>query len=223
MSDEVSQLLPVPEAYTVLMKRLQGHTILGIKIDDSLMLRGLVCLAAEIAVQHGNVAEAFYRVQFLVLGNLAAMFTFNNVDLEASEEFPSKLPVIERERWFLCRRYPELDQGTLDYLAPGRYREGDIRLLSTQLGARIGDCPIYAITLGVAAVCAGLCERGVLVGAPPHAWFACSLRGMSDGLQPHDLSAWSHGRLEDDVPPETYALEQAKYRIPIWPLEECTL
>lgn len=224
MSEEASQLLPVPEVYGALMARLKGTTVLGVEVDDSPMLRDLVRLAYELSKQDGNRGEVLHRIELLVLGNLAATWTFNNRELETgSADFPHTLPLVDRLRWIIGRRKPEQDQGWLEYLASGACKPGDMRKLSMQLGARVGDCAMYMLVLGILVAAVEICDRVVLVGHPPHAWVACRLQGMSEMLH-IDLSVRAHGALEADNPDYyTLGFQEAQCRIVIWPVEECTL
>ena len=215
-------MLTLPDTYAALMARLQDQTIFGVVVDDSPMLRDLVRLGAEIAEKWAAVpTEAVRRIELLVLGNLAGTFTFNNVDLELGAEFPDSLPLPDRERYVLCRRRTT-DHAWLEYLASNRYSAEAIPRLSTQLAARVGDCPIYMLTLAFILVSCGLCERAVLVAKPPHAWLACWIKGDNSGEPRHlDLSVRSHGKREEDML-DYYAqgFATALAKITIWPLEE---
>lgn len=221
---EESGLLTMPEAYEALMKRLTGKKVLGVEVDDSPMLRDLVRLAYELSLQDGNYGEVLHRLGLLVLGNLAATWTLNNRGLETGRaDFPTTLPLADRLRWVIGRRKPEQDHGWLEFLAPGVFKPEDMRKLSTQLGARVGDCAMYMLVLGILVASVDICDKVVLVGHPPHAWVACRLRGMSE-MSHLDLSVRAHGALEADNPDYyTLGYQEAETRITIWPLEECSL
>lgn len=204
-------MLSLPDGYGTLIAARGGEEMFGIVIDDSPILRDLVRLAWEITCTAENPSEAVQRIKLLVLGNLAATFTFNNEGLETGGTFPASLPLMEQERWEVCMRDSESE--VLDLLAPARYSGVNIRLLSVQIGARIGDCAVYTLVLGILLYSCDLCTKLTLVGNPPHAWVYCLIRGEKEHCHV-DLSAWSHGWLEKDKL-ESYVawLEEAPHKI----------
>jgi hypothetical protein len=197
----------LPPKYRELMSQLKGQKILGIKITDSLVLEGLVKIAWDIAKQY-SPKDAVLRIEGLVLANLASIWTF--VFLEKEGGAYPYWSYIESERWYLGHFSDQIPRGEnddwkfIDSLHCGqKYRFSNINTLNTQLGARIGKCSTYTITLGLILYVCELVDDLSLVGANGHAWVHCKVKGDEE-YRHIDLSLRSHGQLESDKGPNHY-------------------
>ena len=186
------------------MSRFRGQNILGIKMTDSLVLEGLVIAAWDIALQY-RPTEAVKRIENLILANLASIWTFKLLD---DPRFPH-YSHIEEFRWHLgcfSENTPAEENEDWKYIfrfGNGRYHFLNISSLETQLGARIGKCSTYTITLGVVLCACDLVEDLHLVGSQGHAWVHCLVKSENDHHH-IDLSLRSHGELEEDKKPWHY-------------------
>lgn len=191
-------MLPLPDQYTQLMEKIGGTEMLGIVVEDCTLLRDLVRLSYRMHLLPFD--EAVDCMKQLVLGALASTFTYRNDQLESGAEFPSKLGLVDQERWWVGLRYLDKDERNpsptsleaLERIAPGRYDRGNLRSLRTQLACRVGDCATYSITLGILLASAPLCSEVRIFGKPPHAW----VRAQQIGIRYLDLARESHGQLE---------------------------
>ena len=195
----------LPPKYGELMKVLKGKQILGIRITDSLVLEGLAIIAWNIA-KHHNPHEAVRRIESLILGNLSGIWTFKLIN---HPKFPY-FSHIEAERWFLGHlnsQHEACESEDWEYLrAPrmcGRYSFEKVLTLETQLGARIGKCSTYSITLGIILCACELVDDLELVGSDGHVWVYCQVKGENE-YRHIDLSLRSHGELEEDKDPGYY-------------------
>jgi len=195
----------LPPVYKKLLHKLKGQNILGIKMTDSLVLEGLAIVAWNIARQYSHSpSEAVRRIENLILANLAAIWTFkllndprfpNYSHIEALRwhlgHFSEQIPADENEDWKYILRFNKVNSFH------------SITNLETQLGARIGKCSTYTITLGVILCACRLVEDLHIVGSQGHAWVHCLVKGESDHRH-IDLSLRSHGELEEDKKPWHY-------------------
>jgi len=217
-------MLELPVNYSRVMAKIAAHggILFGIRVTDNPLLRDLVRIAYELSLlpRSKNTLEAQERIKNLVKTALASTYTFNSGDLETGENFPNSMSLLDLERWWLGFRYTEksptdpewatTSQEALEGLTPGRYDAESIRDLETQLGARIGDCAMYAITLGILMASTGAWKRVILHGKPPHAW-VCVVTGKVNALEWRiDLAMESHGHLESEYQESLKADETAK-------------
>lgn len=197
----------LPPKYRKLMSSLEGRIILGIKITDSLVLEGLVAIAWSISKQH-NPKDAVLRIENLVLANLASIWTFAILGKDKGT-YPY-WSHIEAERWFLGHFSDQIppeendDWKFIDCLHTiPKYYFDKVNTLNTQLGARIGKCSTYTITLGIILCACDLVEDLTLVGEKGHAWVHCHVKGDEE-YRHIDLSLRSHGQMESDKGPNYY-------------------
>lgn len=188
----------LPPKYGELISKLRGHKIFNLMIVDSMVLEGLVITAWIIAKKH-NPTEAVRRIENLVLANLASIWTFKLLD---DSRFPYYSHT-EVERWYLGHLSVDVsaEQNTdwqgLVQVSKNRYQFESVNSLQTQLGARIGKCSTYTITLGIILCACELVDDLELISSKGQAWVYCQVKG-EDEYRNIDLSLRSHGELEAD-------------------------
>lgn len=128
--------------YYDLLSQFGSEPFLGIIIDDSPHLWGLVCLASQL--------HDVEQVGDMVLGTLASNWTFNAEGPELPT-FPDGYGNEEVQRW-------ELAFGKAPYR------------LSNLLANRIGTCATYSIVLAIYLRLTKKAETVRLFWKPPHVW-----------------------------------------------------